>query len=354
MSSSDFRVLNLSDCEEVKLHFFWNGDVDDPDDRFDGVPEKPTVEDVKKHLIEKGVKDPFVVQISVRTMIVFAWVDASCIESQADSDVEIDNDSISTSLDASVMKDAMNLERRICNARVHAISHAFDSFKPLFDELEKKGTKVSSELMEKTKKAKDEYNDDKSGIIEEIDYAEKKTALKPIAEKLEKYVVCVRSLLKEMFSGRVTSSAPNSPCKQCVELENRVRVLTEENDGLKNKVKELEKRVKELESRTGRTRKPEDPDVVNKSFVFKHPKLPEGVEDDHIYLMRSPEYPFAFFYLQKEFLDTQKGLDLTKDITCLIKTIERHCSSQSEKELTAKYRVRLGEDFFLCTGTLSQ
>jgi len=361
MTESDLRVLCLSTCDEVPFNYFWKGPVDDPDEKNIGVPKDPTVDQVKQRLVEKGCKDPIVMKtVAKKNTVVFAWVDFANIDNVSSSVIRIEE--VVSFTKEKTASDDFVIQKKYLNARLHAITHAFESLKLLREELKTRKVEVADKLMEDLEEASEKYNDDKGDYIEKISEAGSKEDLDEVKRMAEKVVNAVHRFLKQMIPDPVPFPDPDpDPVpgprvqeleKQVISLTQAVTTLTAERDELKKTVVSLEEKVAELERKIGGKRVPKDPDVVDKTYVFSHPP---NVDDDHIYLMRTKDHPFAFFYLKKDFLDKEKDkLDLKKDITCLIKTIERHCSSQSEPELTEEYRVRLGEDFFLCTGVLSQ
>jgi len=401
-------VLCVSNCEETKFSYFWNGPVDDLDEKFAGIPEKPTVEDVKKRLKEKGIKDPIVVIVPLRkSTSAFAWIDLANIDNVLrDKESEVDEDGFSTVSAVSHRGSALDMNRRILTAALYAVSHAYSSFKPLYAELEKRGIIVEDGVKKEIEEAQEKYRDKVQDDVEDVALAESLEALNKKKIEVIKEVKTVHNFVKKIIPEIITGPDPHPhPEPDLIkELKAQIDELTKERDGLKRRVEELEEEIKKpakpdskpdpkieklqaevekltkerdglkeslkelpalkdelqkLQSKIGKKREPVLPDVVNKTFVFKHPDNVK--DDDHVYLMRDTDaFPFAFFYIEKEFIDQyqadekNKKLDLTKDIHCLITSIEKHCSSQSEKELTAKYHVRLGEDFYLCKGKLSQ
>jgi len=371
MSSSKLSVLCLANSDEVTFSYFWRGEVQDPDEMNVGVPSQPTKEQVKDRLVKKGCKDPIVVEITAYgNHDVFGWVDLADV----DKVLTQVHDKVNDFTVNGVAQTEFERSKNSLNLQMHAITHAFLCLEPLRDELNKRKIEVKKELMDRIKEEEKKFKRFKMTYVGKLDNAEteKDVNLDEGKTTVERTVKLIYDLLKQMIPKdpyiiTVPNPNPNPNADSRIqELEKQVNALTqerdkwkkeatklsEENESLKKKVAELEKMKADVPPEP--KRKLKDPAVIEHTYVFKHP---EGVDDDHIYLMRTGEYRFAFFYIEKEFIDKEKsklGLDLSKDITCCIKTIERHCSSQSEKELTEKYHVRLGEDFFLCTGELSQ
>jgi len=447
MEDTHYYILSPIACNEITIDEFWRlqGRTDGPPR-----PAEPTEEDVKKKLIEYGVKDPFVVKVvqDTASVVTFMWVDLHDVDFLPDvlgalrKSVEPDVQPVSQN------ESMISILRTLVQAKLHSVVHSFHSFNAFCDKLiEEKGIDIDDEIRDTMDDRSEELLRKRSDLLISIAKAGEEE-VKKIEEELERYTKTIRTIVKKIIPSSVPQpvtvsiavSDPdvvidsriadlekeldnkNSECttlqKELSEAKNKNSNITQELEQVKQKRDDLERQlaaqresyeaqlkalreayesqeaqlktlqgqmddlkkdkgeliarmdekdqqIKDQQARLEAAqaqmkkfseKKPtivvKPPDVVGKKYVFKQVK---GSGDDYIYLMRTDEYRFLYFYLEKNFLKSS-GIAPGKDITCEIQHIEQHTSTElpEDQPFIAQYNVRLGVDYFLCTGKLSQ
>jgi len=345
--STDYRVVSLLDCFEVAFKYFWKSGKGSSEP----VPTTPTVDDVLNKMVENNAQKPYVLQVDSKGCILFAWIDLDHLESTSFKPV---NETETATTTASVMPeddDPVRACKKIMNSRVNAISHVFEVIKKVCANIEKceeKSAIQKQDMMYGVKKNKISKAIMDAKTIPAV--KEQDEQLKPYAEailqfvKTSKFVDAFCAMAKYIINpGPIPHPDPDEIAKLKKQLEEKDKII-----------EDLKKQIEGLKPQsTSPIFKP--PEVSGKTYVFKHPA---NCDDKYVYLMRTDQYRFDFFYLDKEWLEKEaeeKKLDLTKDITCTIRGDPvKYTSNENEKEITAKYHVRLGVDFHLCKGDLSQ
>jgi len=357
----------------------------------------PTADAVKNELKKKGVEYPFVVHFKTGTIEVydiFAWVDPGDIDHVIYNTEEQRLESSESEEEA---ESAFEKRRVLMLSTVHAIAHSYECLHKICHE--KLVRDVKESVVDDVDNSFKKFKRIRTNILLSIKKAKTDKELDEQEEIIRKYIEEIKRLLKLIFipdgfmphthcdcvavlekllkerddriaklekdledqkkqpgpgPSPISHSDPDPELiRQLSELKEKLSNVEKERDSFKKQAEELEAKLKKTGEEKILPLQPRLPDVKDKSYVFK--QVPES-GDDLIYMCQDREYQFAYFYLEKEFLKKElakNGKQLPKEITCVIRELDPHCSSELEKPLTALYHVRLGVDFYLCTGDLT-
>jgi len=409
----DFFLLSPMKCEEFPLTHLWKTRSTDSSIIFSSSVDPQNEDVIKAKLKEKGVKNPFICYYDSKDGVsVIMWIDladiSNCNIDHPSDENEEDDDS----------GDPLLHKKELVQWKLHAITHSSLAFETFSNKLRSEGiSKIDDEKLDELLDEIDDMRieEKRKNLIPAIADAKSEDELKKMDADLDKCVSVIRRCIIALFSPPPYQPPHPQPCQRLIALEKQVEELRvyinpytrpamphptpcpslsrldkleEEVKSLKNLVEQLMKKpspapeplppqpctcaeeVKELralveslkyklesmsQERKNITILPRVPAVINKTLTFRRV---DGCDD--VYVARlEKDYPFALFYLEKEFLK-KSGMLLGKtgkprdSITCLIEKMQPHCSNQIEKQLTEEYHVPLGMDFYLCTGTLSE
>jgi len=365
--SEEWQVFSLNKCVwEGELKIFWNPEP---------VPDHPTADQVKDKLGLKidGTKtsDLIVFEMKKDGSTCFVSLDiqklGDDVVNSARTEEQDESESISAFRAADEDTILDDYKQRL-NDIAQNIFFACESLPKLCEVLKnEKSIYVGDDIIKRIDEFRKEFGDKRLSLKNEINKAKDIKALEEIEQRdkgLNDCIKAIRAIVKEMLNSTPGDDRIELLTKENQNLRNEIEILRKENEQLKKtppddsgkdeEIAKLKARVAELEKKLEPKPVIYHPKIEGKSLVFNHQQKGRG-NDEFIFVCRIPEEPFKFFYLKKEEVEKMKDqLDLNKPITCKISGFERHISSRTETEITEEYQVRLGEVFYICTGTLSQ
>jgi len=336
-----------------------------------------SLDTIKNGLKKKNIcKDPFVFEYEDRGTRYFLYFNLSTADEdsceQEDDDDEEDmtvTSSMPNKQDVSGIKGRLRFRRLL----VQVVLGSLDTLAQVLEKEKSKvlGKESLDNLKQIVARAIDGCSSEDINAIDNLVRAEKAlNAFDDVARKFyaalqeailnsKEVVVASTPINKEasvppVYTGADTGAISGA---EACELKKRVSELEKEVKELKEKIKELQ----EQNSKLLRDSKPIHefgktlpPPIVDRTYIF----TPKG---DHIFMCNPKEFPFRYFYLEKDLLDRNSELDLTKPITCLIKKLklreDKYCfvHTKNDHAVADEYKVGPGLVFCLISeGVLTQ
>jgi len=277
MEDTHYYILSPIACNEITIDEFWRlqGRTDGPPR-----PAEPTEEDVKKKLIEYGVKDPFVVKVvqDIASVVTFMWVDLH--------DVDFLPDALGPPrmLRMFAEPEEFYIFRTLLQAKLHSVVHSFHSFDAFCEKLiEEKGVVIDDEIRGTVDECLEELSRKRVDFLMSIGRAGEEE-IKKIEEELEKYAKTIQTSVKKIISGSVHQPVSVTIIgSRIADLEKELSNKNSECTTLQNDLSEAKKRISEIIQELDQVKQELIAEYVNEGkscvdFVIEFSKFVEDEE----------------------------------------------------------------------------
>jgi len=346
----EYYVVNAAICESTEIGEYFDDEI-----------ENPSIKEIQERLIKEANAKPVVVEYKKGSKCYYVWFDLAK-PSEASIPKTIPSSFTNSSADVRAELEKAIAQPRLdtLKERLETASLVYTVFPEIVKSVKAMDVKVPEEFLGTVNKAAEDFAGRKEGLLKE--YAPtKKNAESLTSRQIDEYeeivnkqVDVVRGILNQLIGFLGPNPGPNPIpfCQRCKELETTISKKDSEIAELRGKLADAEKRIKELEERSICTIV-DDPGLKNTEITLEPVKHSE--KGYVLFFWRKSTY--KFIYLEKEFADKlmEEGkLDPTKQVKCLVESVEHHCSSKGQMELANVYDMPKGEDYYLCKGKISQ